>query len=345
MAQNRYAMSVTNRFNFGMDEDSDNQVESDQEQIVNVDPYTMLKDIEGKALKKAKQERKAAKEVKIEEPVEKEDKKPRRKEPVANNGPRRGRRNQDVDEEKKPRNDRTYRNRNDKGDENNNNQKDKRYKRPRDQDRKSGNPRTGVKSNEKKNGAGGANWGDPTDPKVYGDDLETEKPTPTSDANDENNDPEKSDAENKEPEEVTMTLEEYEKQNSAQVISSNKTAVRKPNNGEELKGTVIVKGKSDKIYVDDFAIHRMGKPQEKAKPILQANLISGGRGGFRHDALGNFNNRNNQRGGRGGGRGGRGRGGRQNFNRPNQADTKEEDNKSKEFSLVSEDYPTLGKAK
>jgi len=342
-------MPVTNRFNFGMDDDSDNQVESDQEEISkNVDPYVMLKEIGDKALKKAKQDRKAAKQVKIEEPVvEKEEKKPRqRKEPVANNGPRKGRRNQDSVDDKRERNDRPYRNRNDKGDENNNNQKDKRYKRPRDQDRKSGNPRTGVKSNEKRNGGGSANWGDPTDPKVY-DDIETEKQTPTSDANDENNDPEKSDAENKEPEaepEIQLTLEEYEAQNSGQVISSNKTVTRKPNNGEELKGTIIVKGKADKIYVDDFALHRINKPQEKSKQVLQANLISGGRGGFRHDALGNFNNRNN-RGGRGGGNRGRGgRGGRQNFNRPNQEDANE-DGKSKEFSLVSEDYPTLGKAK
>ena len=261
--------------------DSDSSDSDDEQPVKDVDPYALLKQKEAQATQKAKKAqkeaasqakkelmaKKEAKEKEEEERKEKEAKKAvnKKREPRANFGQRRGKRNpqeenaggEQVSEAAK-------------GDgvqrmleglkhvtsqcteivtvqqllhicdafltpspSHNRQRREKRQ-----YDRRSGNPRTGVKSQEKRGGAGAGNWGKPEE---QGDLEEVEKQTPEETENPENienADPENENAEEKEPEPVEFTLEEY-LAGLDQGTKVEKKNVRQANDGKEIKGKTL----------------------------------------------------------------------------------------------------------
>jgi len=312
---NKYSVQVTNRFQLVDSSDSG----SEDEAIANVDPYAIIKQAEADAIKLAKQKIKEGNkkvvpvlEPKKEEPQEvkrQDNRRNNRREPRGNNQARRG-----------PRTERPERNNDNTLSENNNQASrddgNRRPRRNRDQDRKSGNPVRGVKATEKKGGAGAGNWG-----KADENLEETVAPVEekVTDENAENADPE----EQAEPEEVTLSLEEYYK-TLGSVETTTNTNARKANNGEAVKGNVVRK---NKIFIDRKNTHHIAtKESNQSKVVLpneQLSFISG-----RNDRRNDRNN-NDRRGGRG----------RRNDNF--QADKKKQ---PKEFNMekASQDFPKLG---
>lgn len=315
----KYSVKTTNRFQLA---DSGSDSGSDDE-ATNIDPFAMIRQAEVDAIKQAKQDIKNSKKKvvptlepateKVEEKAAPARRNNNRREPRGNQAARRG-----------PRNERPERTENSALSENNNNQAsrddgNRRPRRPRDQDRRSGNPRSGVKATEKKGGAGAGNWGkaDENLDETAKEAISEEK----SAENAENADPEE--VVEAEPEEVTLSLEEYYAQlGKAEAVQ---TASRKANNGEALKGKTI---RRNKIFTDKKNQQTVNtQPKESNKVILPNEKLSfiSGRNDNRRD-----DRNNNRRGGRGGRR----------------SDNQAGDNKRqpKEFNMekVSQDFPKLG---
>lgn len=188
--------------------DSDSSESDDEQPIKDVDPYALVKQKEAQATQKAKKAQKEAasqakkelmakKQAKEKEDEERKEKEAannlkkavnKKREPRANFGQRRGKRNQDQEENAGGEQVSEAA----KGDGVQNRQR----REKRQYDRRSGNPRTGVKSQEKRGGAGAGNWGKPEE---QGDLEEVEKQTPEETENPENI--ENADPENNENEE------------------------------------------------------------------------------------------------------------------------------------------------
>jgi len=333
MKDDRYRVVTSNKFMM----DSDSSDSDDEQPVKDVDPYALLKQKEAQATQKAKKAqkeaasqakkelmaKKEAKEKEEEERKEKEAKKAvnKKREPRANFGQRRGKRNpqeenaggEQVSEAAK-------------GDGVQNRQR----REKRQYDRRSGNPRTGVKSQEKRGGAGAGNWGKPEE---QGDLEEIEKQTPEETENPENienADPENENVEEKEPEPVEFTLEEY-LAGLDQGTKVEKKNVRQANDGKEIKGKTL---KKKEVFGNSMENNYRPAPvNPNTKQQISLDTL-----GFHSDY-----SRNNNRGGNRGGRGGRGgnRGGRRDFNERRGGDNK----KQGEFKIVEEAFPTLGKAK
>lgn len=315
----KYTVETTNRFQIA---DSSDSSDSDDDTCQNVDPFAMIKQAEIDAAKQAKLKAKEAQKVKAtiqlkqeKEKPEEEVRKPSRREPRGNQQPRRG-----------PRNERNAQDNDNALSENNNqtarDDSDRRQRRPkRDQDRRSGNPRSGVKATEKKGGHGAGNWGKATEkPEDFIEKPESETP---SAENVENADPEKEEkSEPKEPEEVTLTLEEYYAQSVTETTEQKSTNSRKANNGEALKGKVIRK---NKIFTERKQQAAVREASTKVVvPNEQLAFVSGRQRNYR------YNDNNNDR--------------RQGGNRRNNFDNKQGGQKEKvDFSKPSTDFPELGK--
>jgi len=324
---NKYSVLTTNRFQLA---DSDSSG-SEDEACQNVDPYAMVKQAEVEAIKQAKIKAKEAAKVKV--PVLKKEeektqekqvdtKRNARREPRGNQAPRRGPRNERIQD-------------NDNALSENNNQparddSDRRQRRPKNQDRRSGNPRAGVKAVEKKGGHGAGNWGKATE--KPGDFEEKPESVTPEVENAENADPEKK-AEDEVPaeeEEITLTLEEYYAQ--AATLDEPKTAAtRKANNGEQLKGKVIRKNKIFTERKQQVVVR--GETNKVVVPNEQLAFVSGRRGNYR------YNDNNNNAGDRRGGQGGR----RSYDNKGNRGERSEKANAPADFSKPSNDFPELGK--
>lgn len=331
VANNKYSVQVTNRFQLA---DSDNSSGSEDEACQNVDPYAMVKQAEADAIKQAKLKVKEQSKVQVkiitqvakEEPEKKQDNRPKtnRREPRANQAPRRG-----------PRTERVQDGDNALSENNNNSQAarddgDRRaQRRPRNQDRRSGNPRAGIKATEKRGGHGAGNWGKPTEAPSDFEETKPEQQTPEENSaeNTENADPEK-EAE-KEPEEITMTLEEYYAQEQSEAPAAPTGVSRKANNGEVLKGKVIRK---NKIYIERKVTSNVREQSNKnIVPNEQLAFVSGRQRNYRY----NDNERNNNERRPGGGRRNDNKGG-------NRGDRKQEP--AKDFSKPQTmDFPELGK--
>merc|ERR1712048_712820 len=179
-------LASKNKFIFNDD------VSSEDEGLGNVDPSEMLTKATAKAIKQAKVDAKKQAAPVVAAPVQKEEAPKPRREPRANNQARKGPR-----KERGPKD----------GD-------DRRQRRPRNQDRQSGNPRTGRKAQEKKGGAGAGNWGKADENLEETAQEQVEKATPEDAENAENaGENAEAAAENADPEEPKiqyLTLEEYE---------------------------------------------------------------------------------------------------------------------------------------
>lgn len=325
---NKYSVLTTNRFQLA---DSDGSSGSEDESCQNVDPYAMVKQAEVEAIKQAKIRVKEASKVKVPVLVKEEAKqenqvdtrKNTRREPRGNQAPRRGPRNERIQD-------------NDNALSENNNQparddNDKRQRRPKTQDRRSGNPRAGVKAVEKKGGHGAGNWGKATE-KPGDFEEKPESVTPEAE-NTENADPEKKEAEEETPaeeEEITLTLEEYYAQ--ATTLEDDKSAsTRKANDGEQLKGKVIRK---NKIFTErkQTAAARDPNTNKVVVPNEQLAFVSGRRGNYR------YQDNNNNTGGD------RRQGGKRNFdNKQGNRGERSGDKSKPDFSKPSNDFPELGK--
>jgi len=340
---NKYSVQTTNRFAI----DAGDSSSSEDEAVSNVDPFQLIKKAETDAVKKTKEQLKAAAK-KAKEPApkkpevaeEKKEDRPakrnnRNREPRGNQQQRRGPRNErkrpdgeaggDVAEKKDA-----------PLGENNDNRR-RRERRPKD--RESGNPRTGVRAQEKKGGAGKGNWGKAD--KNYDADAPAaeEKPTPEESPAEpvEKKEGEEANAEeqeNKEPEEQappTLTLEEY--MASLGSVDAPKN-LRKANDGEELKGNTF---RSNKIHAEKQPVYASSGTEKHSNknyiaPENLAFISRGDKGGFFYT-----DSRDNDRR-RGGGRGEGGdrrRGGKGRDNNQNSG--------PKEFSLkADQDFPSLG---
>lgn len=202
MGKDKFAISVNNRFMLQSDSDSDSE-------IGNHDPYEVMTQAVATATKKAKQQAKEEAQqakVVVKKP-EAEEAKPVKKEPRGNQQRRYGKRNEGErrdfkksdgaveDGDKKERN--ADRKREDR----------RGPRRPRNQERKSGNPRTGVKATEKRGGAGTGNWG--KEGEIIDDAEVKEDTTPEAGENTENAENGEGEAVAEEPKEVYLTLDEY----------------------------------------------------------------------------------------------------------------------------------------
>jgi len=308
---------------------------SEDEGVQNMDPEQFLAYATKQATTKAKLDhKKKMEEAKKEaamlqataksEPKEVRESKPKR-EPRANNGRRYGPRNEDRRRDNKDgdgQDDKKV----SEGDRDNN--RDRRQKRPRNQDRKSGNPRFGVKAQEKRGGAGAGNWGvatenldDATNEVPSKEEDEANKDSAVENVAEGENDAEN--AEPQEPEEVQLSLEEYMKSLSTgdaaeEKSSSNKEAIRKANDGKELKGRV-----ADKKFIYK-ADNNSGKGNASASNAK--NTVSVEKLGFQSE----YNRRGGRGGNRGGGRGDNRRGG-------------DRQQKQREYKLDDASaFPTLG---
>jgi len=334
---NKYTVQTTNRF---MLADSSSESGSEDE-TTNLDPFSMIQQATTAAIKKTKEDLKNAHKkpavVKKSEPEEeKKDEKPKgnnrnrnnnnRREPRGNQQQRRGPRN-----ERKPKDAADGENNQvgQKGGDaplgDNNGARQRRERRPRD--RASGDPRTGVKAQEKRGGAGKGNWGKAD--KNY-DEEKPEEVTPEEKpaATAEGEEKPASDAENEEPQEPAgpppLSLEEY--MASLGVAEAPKN-LRKANDGVDLKGQSITGGYKDKIHKEKLVNYSAPERTNNKNFIAAENLSfvsRGDRGGF-------FYTDNRRDGGnrRGGDRGGNRKG---------------QDKQPKSFTLENnaEAFPSLG---
>jgi len=308
--QGKYTIDVTNRFGLTQAEDEED------DEIENVDPFEMINDLNQKAIE-AKNAPKPkvpkAKKTPAPTPVAETKEEDKR---VDNRGARGGARRGRGRGDGRPRGERPPRQNTD-GVEGAPQREDRprggrgrgrggpRRDGERRMDRRSGDPRSSVKGTDKREGAGAGNWGTNDDELKGQTETVEEKTTDETSAET----PEEKPAEPAapaEPEEVTLTLEEYRAQkrnvnrNPNARVSEQKEEATKAVDRENRK-----KGRAARVSAVDF------------KP---APLVS--RGG---------DNR------RGGGRG-RGRGG-QRGDRPRNNDVKKEDSG---YNLA-DDFPSLGK--
>jgi len=350
---NKYSVATTNRFML----DSAGDSSGSEDEGINQDPFAMIKQAEIDAVKNAKQAQKdklaaekaakkaAASEAKAaitgQSDAKKDDRRKNRpqREPRGNQQPRRGKRFENNDENKDGEAGENQGQLNER-----NNRPPRTNDRRRGNDRKSGDPRTGYRSNnqgEKRGGRGKFNTGDKTEnPEEV---AEKATPEAVTDDNVENKDPateENADnAEPEEPVEVQLTLDEY----MASLATSSSTndqpkATRKANDGENvLQGKVIKSQKIHKERTRKFG----GQEKESNKLVIDSKDLgfqSGAnrRGGSNFYYDGDNNNRRDNRGGnrRGGNRQGGNRGG----------DNRGQQQKG-QFNMANlndEAFPTLG---
>jgi len=327
---NKYSVQVTNRFQLADSSDSNSE---DESACQNVDPYAMMIQAQADATKQAKLKIKEAQKakpviLKVEETKQETTKQEPRKnnarnrEPRANNAPRRGPRNERMENNdntlSENNNQQTARNEGDRRD----NRKPK-----RDNDRRSGNPRTGVKATEKKGGHGAGNWGKATEkPSDFEDKPSDEQPTPEEAAPEKQTEEPAVPEEPAEPEEITLTLEEYYAQN-AEDQPCTSAASRKANDGQAIGGKVIRK---NKIFVERKQQHivREANTNKCAIPNEQLAFVSGRQRNYRYN---DGNNNNDRRPG----------GNRRNFENKGGKGDKPKNNL--DFSQASTDFPELGK--
>jgi len=304
--QEKYTIDVTNRFGVTSD--------AEDEEIENVDPFELINDLNQKAVeaknapKPKVQKKKAAPATPTAAPAAVEQKDENRR--GGNRGARRGGRGSD-----RPRGPpRTQNGENadgapqrEGGDRPRGGGRGRGRGGPRREgdrkfDRKSADPKSSYKGSDKREGAGAGNWGTTEDDLKAQTEPTEEKPATEGAAAEE----EKAPPAPVEPEEVTMTLEEF----YAQRKKSNRNPNAKVQDDKEAATNVEVvrtkKGRAARVKEVDF------------KPAPIASRRGDGRGGR----------------GRGGGRGGnRGSG-----DRPRNNEAKKT---TAEFNLES-DFPTLG---
>merc|ERR1712131_78634 len=244
--QGKYTIDVTNRFGLAVDED-DQEVESDVE---NVDPFEIINQANkqaevAKAAPKQKGQKKKAAPAKpaVVEEKKEDNKRPERRRDGrgrGRGGPRGERRPRREGEDGAPERADGDRPRRGGG---------RGRGRGRRSDRKSGDPRTTVKGTESRGGAGQGNWGT-TEDELKG---QTEQPS-----NEENNEEAKAAEQTEEaakpepvpaePEDKTMTLEEYRKQkvsvhrNPNAKVEEEKEAEKKPAAKKQPAGKKVISG-------------------------------------------------------------------------------------------------------
>merc|ERR1711981_610665 len=324
---NKYTVQTTNRF---MLADSSASESGSEDETSNLDPFSMIQQATTAAIKKTKEDLKNAHKkpavVKKSEPEEeKKDEKPKGNNRNRNNNNRGNREPRGNQQQRRgPRDERKQKGGDAPLGDNN---RQRRERRPRD--RASGDPRTGVKAQEKRGGAGKGNWGKAD--KNYDEEkpeeaTPEEKPAPVEGEEK----PAASDAENEEPHEpagpTQLSLEDY--MASLGVAEAPKN-LRKANDGVEIKGQNITQGYKDKIYKEKL-VNYAGAERTNNKNFIAAENLSfvsrGDRGGFFYTD----NRRDGERGNRrGGDRGGNRKGG---------------DRQPKSFTLENnaEAFPSLG---
>jgi len=233
----------------------------------------------------------------------------------------------------------------------------------RDFDRHSGSDRTGVKSVDKREGAGKANWGTPQDDLAGAEEaqhaVEETKAEETGDwATRVEESEEKKEEEAKDEQSSYMTLAEY-KALKQEVSKRNEFNIRQPGEGEDQakwgKGYVLKKKVEEEEEAEDEEEdeEEVDEDEEKKRQLLNSIQIKfnepasvrgaprggrGGRGGFRgrreEGEAPPTEQSPEKRGQSGRGRGGRPQGGRGGNNQPRVVVPKIED---------EQDFPSLGK--
>jgi len=306
--QEKYTIDVNNRFGIANNED-----EAEDEGIENVDPFELISDLNKKAEiaknapKPKVQKKKAVEakpvEVKEESRVEGNNRRGgnrgRGRGGRGNDRPRGPPRTQNGEEGAPQREDRP------RGGGRGRGRGGRRPDGERKFDRKSGDPRTSYKGGDVKKGAGAGNWGT-TEDELKATTEPTEEKVSTEEATEKKEEPAAEPAPPAEPEEVTMTLEEFRKsqkksnRNPNAKLTEEKAASVAPKTTEARK-----KGRAARVEAVDLKIPSLGR-----------------RGGG-----------DDRRGGRGG-------------RRPNgpRGDRPKNENKKQEaggYSLA-DDFPTLG---
>lgn len=286
--QNKYAIDVNNRFN--CDEEDDQESDGENE---NVDPFEQLKQL-NKAAEQAKlapkpkkpvqKKKPVEKKVETEKKIEKRDDKPRRTAPRRDYQDNR-RQNDDGGDIDRPK--REFRPRGERGfGGGDGGSRGGGGGAPRKNfDRRSRDPRSSAKGYDKKEGSGTGNWGNVGD-ELAGqtEKVETEIKDENSAGEDNNQttETEKPAAAPREPEEVTMTLEEYR----AQKKSVNRNPNAKANDDDAVKETK-----------KEHEAKRKGRAGRMAPVDFRPAPLVAPRGGGDRRGFGDRNNKyNNNRG-------------------------------------------------
>lgn len=185
------------------------------------------------------------------------------------------------------------------------------------------------RNNRPKTGEQDPNWGKIEDQPEAGKEEKKEVKEPEAAENNEaaeGDDGKAADeAVEEEPKEVTLSLDEYYAQVKAEVGEKKAAAVRKANDGQEIKGKALNKKKT---FNPDPVVPKQAAIQRTKNNLLEGNFISDSGRGARND-----------RGGRGG------RGGNRNNNRDNNRNNNRDNNRNKAPVNIADTqaFPTLGK--
>lgn len=264
----------------------EDEMANTSDEDVPMDPTELMNKATSNAVKNAKAQAKldAAKAKAVAPKVAVQEAQPAKKrEPKANNQPRKGPRRERVPKENVEDKDGFVAANNENAAPAQRDNNRRRDRRPRNSDKKSGDPRTGRKAQEKRGGAGAGNWGkadenlDEAIKEIDQENAEAEKAE--NDAENNVDAAAEGEEESSEPKIQYLTLEEYEASMNAGDANSqaNKENVRVANDGQSIKGRQVEKKKmynagptlkSDKVHV-----------RENVKQVINADFVGHFAGG------------------------------------------------------------------
>jgi len=277
----------------------EDEMANTSDEDVPMDPSELMNKATTNAVKNAKAQAKieAAKAKAIAPKVVVQEQPAKKREPKANNQPRKGPRRERIPKED---NDGFVAATNDSAAPAQRDNNRRQNRRPKNADKKSGDPKTGRKAYEKRGGAGAGNWGkadenlDEAIKELDQENVEAEK------AENEAENAENVEEESSEPKIQYLTLEEYEASMNAgdANVQANKENVRVANDGQSIKGRQVERKKvynSGPALKSDKAVVR-----DNAKQVINADFVghfAGGRdrGDDRGDRRRGGNNRNEKK--------------------------------------------------
>lgn len=284
----------------------EDEMANTSDEDVPMDPSELMNKATTNAVKNAKAQAKieAAKAKAVAPKVVVQEQPAKKREPKANNQPRKGPRRERIPKENVEDKDgfvATSKNDNAAPAQRDNNRRQNR--RPKNADKKSGDPRTGRKAYEKRGGAGAGNWGkadENLDEAVK--QLDQENVDAEKAENDAENAAENVEEESSEPKIEYLTLEEYEASMNAgdANVQANKENVRVANDGQSIKGRQVER---KKVYNSGPALKSdKAQVRDNAKQVINADFVghaAGGRergddrrrGGNNKNEKKNFNNK------------------------------------------------------
>jgi len=260
----------------------EDEMANSSDEDVPMDPTELMNKATTNAVKNAKAQAKieAAKAKAVAPKVVVQEQPAKKREPKANNQPRKGPRRERIPKENVEDKDGfiAAANNNDSGAPVKRDNNRRQNRRPANADRKSGDPKTGRKAYEKRGGAGAGNWGkadenlDEAIKELDQENVNAEKAENDAEA------AENVEEESSEPKIQYLTLEEYEASMNAgdSNAQANKENVRVANDGQSIKGRQVEK---KKVYNNSALKSDKAQVRDNAKQVINADFVGHFAGG------------------------------------------------------------------